>query len=207
MDYSKINDYEVLYLVKENDEFATNLLYKKYQPLIDKKAYYYHRLYQNKGVELEELKQEGYVGLQNALSQFDESYDNLFYTFAILCIDRQMKTCVKRAKSAKEEFYYQALSLERDIESSVSLESLIANPFGVNPKDSVEITTLYQYLTEFKHTLPYMESCAFELRTNGFKYKEIAKLLNLSSRLVENYLYKSRKLLKKYLDKKLNSVV
>jgi len=207
MDYTKINDYEVLYLVKENDEVATELLYKKYQPLIDKKAYYYYRLYQSRGIDLDELKQEGYVGLQKALSQFDEHYDNLFYTFALLCIDRQMRTCVKRAKSAKEAFYYQSLSLENDVEASGTMESLITNPFGENPKESIEITFLYQCLTEFKHTLPYTESCVFELRTNGFKYKEIARLLNLSSRLVENYLYKSRKLLRKYLDKKLNSIV
>lgn len=36
MDYKQVNDYEVIYMIKENDEEARNLLIRKYKPIINK---------------------------------------------------------------------------------------------------------------------------------------------------------------------------
>jgi len=34
MNYKKINDYELLYMVRENDDYSKDLLYEKYLPII-----------------------------------------------------------------------------------------------------------------------------------------------------------------------------
>ena len=38
MDYKKINDYEVVYLVKENDEEARKIIFNKYITIVRKLA-------------------------------------------------------------------------------------------------------------------------------------------------------------------------
>ena len=34
MDYKNINDYEVLYRIEEKDDYAEDIMYKKYFPII-----------------------------------------------------------------------------------------------------------------------------------------------------------------------------
>ena len=34
MNYKNVNDYEVMYMIRENDEESVGLMYKKYMPLI-----------------------------------------------------------------------------------------------------------------------------------------------------------------------------
>ena len=36
MEYKNVNDYEVIYMIRENDEDAENLMYEKYRPLLYK---------------------------------------------------------------------------------------------------------------------------------------------------------------------------
>ena len=38
MEYKDLNDSEMLYLIRENEEEAYNYVYKKYEPLINKFA-------------------------------------------------------------------------------------------------------------------------------------------------------------------------
>ena len=36
MDYKKLNDYEVMYMIKENDDYSREILLKKYMPIVSK---------------------------------------------------------------------------------------------------------------------------------------------------------------------------
>ena len=67
MDYKTINDYELIYLVNEKNEDAFNIIFKKYENLINKYANYYYNNYKQKGVNKDELNQEGKIGLYMAL--------------------------------------------------------------------------------------------------------------------------------------------
>ena len=51
---------------------------------------------------------------------------------------------------------------------------------------------------EFKHSLNYLDSWILELRLNGFMYKEIAMLLDIDKKKVDNSLLKTRKKLEKH---------
>ena len=55
MDYKTINDYELIYLVNEKNEDAFNIIFKKYENLINKYANYYYNNYKQKGVNKDEL--------------------------------------------------------------------------------------------------------------------------------------------------------
>ena len=55
MDYKKYNDYELIYMVHENDEVSTNLLLKKYYPIIFKLSHEYYNKYYCSGYELDDF--------------------------------------------------------------------------------------------------------------------------------------------------------
>ena len=90
MKYKNYNDYELIYMVKENDDFCYGELYKKYMPIIKSLAYEYYNKYSNYGYDFDDFVQESFLAFHNAIKFFDEKKDILFYTFAILCIRRSL---------------------------------------------------------------------------------------------------------------------
>ena len=48
MKYKNVNDYEVIYMIRENDEDAERLMYEKYRPLLYKYVNKYYSLVSNR---------------------------------------------------------------------------------------------------------------------------------------------------------------
>ena len=67
MNYKDINDYELIYHVRENDEYAYNTLINKYSFLVNKLAYEYYSKNRNLGIELEDLIQEGFFAISMSI--------------------------------------------------------------------------------------------------------------------------------------------
>ena len=80
MRYKGVNDYELLYLVGENNEEVYNSIYAKYKPLIHRMAKTLCENYKSALVEYDDLFQEGMYGLNNAIKSFNGKSGSLFYT-------------------------------------------------------------------------------------------------------------------------------
>ena len=76
------NDYELLYMISENNEEAEEILYNKYRPIVEMKASRYLKVGKKLGLESNDLIQEGLVGLNDAIKKYDNQKDTLFYSFA-----------------------------------------------------------------------------------------------------------------------------
>ena len=96
MQYKEYNDYELLYMVNENDENAYNLLYEKYKPLVVNFAKKYTSVYQNYGIDFNDFLLEGYIGLDVSINKFKEYDDHKFNGLVCTCINRQMQNLVKQ---------------------------------------------------------------------------------------------------------------
>ena len=96
MDYKKYNDYELISMVCENDEDSYYSLFSKYEPIIKSIAQEFYRKYNCYGADYEDFIQEGYLGFQDAISNYDSNKGALFYTFANLCIRRHLLSFVKK---------------------------------------------------------------------------------------------------------------
>lgn len=59
MDYKQVNDYEVISMIRENDDDARDIMYQKYLPVIRKGASKYFFDVKKHGVEFDDLVQEG----------------------------------------------------------------------------------------------------------------------------------------------------
>lgn len=201
MNYKDINDYEQLYLIKENDDYANEIIYTKYKPIILSLAKKYYDISNKNGIDMDDLCQEGYIGLSKAIGSFKEKLDVCFYTFCTICIERQMKTYLSRYNANKNKIISTACSLDIEIGKNikgidiVEDKSILHNPFEYVSDSLSNIN-----LINFKNSLSTNESLVFELRYNGFKYREIVKLLDLSSSCVDNCVHRIKEKLKKYLN-------
>lgn len=189
MDYKNINDYEILYMIKENDDYSENLMYQKYLPIIRKIASKYNNYIVRNGAEYEDLIQEGYVGLSNAINSYNDNLNTLFYTYANLCIERQINVFCRNMSSKKNEMLNNC-NYELDITKYSKDEH--NNPEYINIKQED-----YEEFIKTKNYFDLKYSSVFELRYNGFTYKEIAILLDLSISTVDGRLSKIRKTLNK----------
>ena len=86
MDYKKLNDNELIYMVQENDESSRDLLVKKYSPVIFKISNEYYKKYTGHIYEFDDFYQEALISFYRALHTYNSSKGVLFYTFVVICI-------------------------------------------------------------------------------------------------------------------------
>lgn len=192
MDYKNINDYELIYQIRENDDTSLNILVKKYEPLIAKSARKYFSVSKYQGIELSDLVQEGRIAVIKALSSYDPDGDTLFYTYADVCINRHLITYCRSLNAMKNS----ALNY------SVSDECLyLVGDMSYEPFRCLGYKCDEAFLKEYFYSLDFIDGNILELRFNGFSYKEISELLDISFTVITRRLCKIRKTLQRLKDK------
>ncbi len=190
MDYKTVNDYEVVYMIRESDDDSREILFKKYLPLIGKIAYKYLDKAKQVGIEYDDLIQEGWIALDKALQNFDYSGNVLFFTYAYICIERHIITYCRRNAN------YKNYPLNNS-ESDDIIYSIKDNNY--EPSLEFERYNLEKEVNKFLNSLDIEYSSVFELRYNGFSYKEISELLDLPISTIDGRIYRIRKDLHKIL--------
>ena len=95
--YSKLSDIELIELSREGENGVTDFIMNKYKNLVRSKAQSMYIL----GADNDDLIQEGMIGLFKAVRDFDCGRDASFFTFADLCISRQMYKAIQASKRQK----------------------------------------------------------------------------------------------------------
>lgn len=187
MKYQEINDNELLYLISDNNDEYKNILFLKYKPIVIAMAKKYNRINNDKSMDFDDLVQIGYIGLNNAI-RFYKHENSLFYTYACFCIDHALSKEVYRKLYKKGKNNYTFISYEED-------------KMNISESDEPKKENLrFLYLfSRIKNALDFFDSLVFELRLNGFKYKEIAILLGVNESKVDYSIQKTRRKLKKSL--------
>ncbi|MDE6047659.1 MAG: sigma-70 family RNA polymerase sigma factor [Anaeroplasmataceae bacterium] len=83
--YQQANDNELIYLIKEGNSLAYQILYKKYEHLIYK---IYKKNIEVRGVMLSDFMQEGLMCLEQAIHTYQEKYKCSFYSYFYLILRR-----------------------------------------------------------------------------------------------------------------------
>ena len=193
--YKNLNDYEILYLIKEeNNEF--NYLYSKYQPLIYNCVSKYTTFFKKYGYDLDDLLQIGYITLYKASRKYSESNNALFFTYFKRSIKNALINEIKLNSTLKKEVLNNAFSYDIKVnDSDITYLDLIPN------KEDRISNELIVLLIKFKNSMPYEMSWVFELFYNGYNESEIGLLLNKDESTIKKYLgkIKSHALTYKYL--------
>ena len=195
MDYKDFNDYELVEYVAEGNEEANNILIKKYEPLIIKIATKMLPYCKGNGFDINDLIQEGMIGLNHAIDKYIEMKDVTFYTYAKACIQRKIISVVISYNRQKHKILNESISLDDEDNLLIKILSDGKNPEQILI-DEEKADDLYD---KIKSTLASNESEVFELLINGIKYKEIALILDKDVKSIDNTLQRIRNKVKKIL--------
>ncbi len=197
--YQNINDYELLYLIAEENEDAYNNMYNKYFNVIKFEANKCFHKIPYIGIEVEDLYMAGLYGLEMAIKYFNEKSETLFYTFASTFIKREIYSYIKKHSCYKHNVLSQSLSLDLPVGEDSVLEELIPNQ--INEIDQYYISDRDKYLLNLKYELNDIQSLIYELKFNHFGNQEIAILLDLPYKYVDNSIFNIKKRLRTYKNK------
>ena len=174
----KQNDYELIYMVRENDEVSQDLLYEKYLPIIKNLDSEFYQKYNCYCYYFDDFFQEALISFKKSIINFNEEKETLFYTFTVLCIRRALLSfCRNISNKTKNVSNNNYVSIEEYdnifLDQKADIE-MISNDYEIE-----------KILKELIISLPFENSCIFELRLNGFSYREISILLDIPTSTVE----------------------
>lgn len=186
----KNDDYELVYLAQDGNEDAINIIYEKYKPIIVKKSKNAIVFVTHHGIEINDIMQEGYIGLEEAIRNFSQDNDATFYTFANLCIDRQILNFLRKINGNKDRILNEAIMLDDSLEKTLKDNYDIEEKLLGRDKNDQITKKIRDSLTEF-------EKKVFDLRIKGYSFDEISKNLNKDLKSIYNTLQRIRVKFKK----------
>lgn len=186
----ELNDYELLEYISSKNEEAYNLMLEKYKPLILSTAKKYKNIGLKYGYEMNDIIQEGMVGLSNAIETYDEKLNTKFYTLAKVCIERKILNLFKTAAREKYKILNESIPIEND---NYDLEKMIgditSNPLNVVLDKEIK----NDILKELEKKLSESERQVLNLKQEGFSNMEISKILNKTIKQIENTIQRIKK--------------
>ena len=178
-----------------------NMFYEKYRPMVEMKAKKYFSQLQNNGYELNDLIQEGMIGLSSAIKDYKQDEKTKFITFANVCIERRMINFIREINRQKHQALNSSLSIDNTNVSGMSLLNVLSDD-SYNPESSFMILEEQEQLKDaMKKNLTDFEKEVFDLRFEGFTYQEIAILLNKSIKSIDGTI---RRIKQKIINNKKN---
>ncbi len=185
-EYASENDYELLYLISENNEEANEVIFKKYNPIIEYYAKKYLPLVSNKGIDYNDLYQEGLIGLNSAIEGYRDQKDIKFSTFAFICIKRRIFSAIRIASRKKHSILNDSYSIEDNINSDNMTYYDVISDDEDNIEDKIINKEMKEEFNKRLNTdLTSFEREVYNLRINGFSYEEIAKALDKTIKSIE----------------------
>ena len=202
--YEGLADEALIHLLREGEVAVTDFLMNKYKNLVRKKAGTMFIL----GADREDLIQEGMIGLFKAVREYDAGRDASFYTFADLCISRQMYSAVQASSRKKHIPLNTYVSLftgvDGEAERGRNLEDVLMDASGHSQTDPEALIIDQENVERLEHTideeLSPFEKEVLSLYLTGMTYTEIAKVLNREEKATDNALQRIKKKLKKALE-------
>ena len=182
-----MNDEKLIELAQNGDGNAVNTLLIKYKSLASKIA----RSYFLTGGDIEDIIQEGMIGLYKAIMHFCKNKNASFTTFASICIKNQIQSAIKIASSDKNKALSSAMPITEQVDDDDEdgkIEIIIPS-LSPSPDDEVIAKErLKEIATIIKSTLSDMEYKVLCLYLKGFNYDEISKASGLNKKSIDNAL-------------------
>ena len=187
------NDYELVSLAQEGNEEAIDIIYKKYKPIIVKKSKNAILYASHHGIDINDIMQEGYIGLDEAIKGFSQDDKATFYTFANLCIDREIVNYLRKTTRGKNKLLNEAVAIDEGLENVISDDMDIEYSFILRDNEKKFMTEIYEELTKF-------EKEVFDLKIKGYNFEEIANILDRDVKSIYNTFHRIKQKSKKIME-------
>lgn len=203
MDYRNVSDEELILRLRDGESNITDFIMDKYKNLVRSKAKTMYIL----GADTEDLIQEGMIGLFKAIRDYDCGRDASFFTFADLCVSRQMYTAVQASRREKHvplntyiSLYSVNSAAEREEGEDVQLINALASNTEINPEDMLIDKENVENLERIiEKELSGFEKEVLDLYVVGMSYSQIAKILGRDEKSTDNALQRIKAKLRRFV--------
>ncbi len=204
IDLDKTNDNELIMLYREEDEDAKNMLYYKYKFIIDVLIKKYGNWLSSLKVDYQELYSECAVGFSDALRSFQEDKDSSLPTFITLCVERRLGGVIRKYSRDKYKVMQDSYSLDfiYDDKNAALIEQLSDENNNDPLKNMAEEEEYAELIKNIKYSLTSKEYEVFVLKSRGFDYQEIARILNKNPKQIDNTMQRIKTKIKNLINTK-----
>ena len=172
---------------QEGNEEAIEKLFSIFKPLVNKIA----RSYFLTGGDIEDLVQEGMIGLFKAIKNFKQNKNTSFKTFATTCIKNQIQSAIRVASSEKNMILSTALSIEQPNvidDEDEEIEIVLPSPLP-KPDEKIENKENFKEIArKIISALSQLELKILIDYLKGYNYNEIALKNKITKKSVDNAL-------------------
>ena len=185
------DDMSLITRYRKGNQEACAVLIARYAYLINRRI----KKVRIAGVDNEDLQQEAYMGLYNAIRTYDPAKNPSFSGYAAFCIGNSLKNLFAAASTNKAKLYRQTIPID-DIEIAN-----LRSEDGTNPESVLLDKEAYGDLTRLiDDVLSEFEKRVLFSYLSGRDYNDIAAKLNSSQKSVDNALQRARRKLKAVLN-------
>lgn len=198
--FEQESDEALIDRLRDGENSIIDYIMDKYKHLVRSKAKSMYIL----GADTEDLIQEGMIGLFKAVRDYDCGRDASFYTFAELCISRQMYTAVQASQRKKHWPLNSYVSLNSDNKEQegerTGLSEILSTGQGGDPETLFLDKERMEYLEgQIEKELSSFEKQVLDLYLTGMTYSQIAKVLGRDEKSTDNALQRVKSKIKKIL--------
>lgn len=192
--YSDKTDNEIICLIRSGDNSASDYLLSKYSDLVKKETRYIYIM----GGDNEDAIQEGMIGLFNAIRDYDTEKNDNFYSFAKLCIERQLYNAVtasNRKKHGPLNYYlsYYNTDSKQNVDDNTSIIDTLEASKENNPEEVVIDRERLSYINrKIEECLSALEKKVLSYYIDGMSYQDIAKKLSKPPKSIDNAIQRIR---------------
>lgn len=183
--YETMADEVLIQKLRQGDEEIMDYLMEKYKNMVRKEAKAMYLL----GGENDDLIQEGMIGLFKAIRDYDMEQDASFFSFARLCVARQLYSAIEASKRQKHIPLNSYVSLYEN-ESGEGGEKLMdtIEAGKENEPEAAFLSKEYarQLEADLEEHLSALEKKVLYLHLMGTDYRTIAKLLDKTPKTIDN---------------------
>ncbi len=187
------DDGRLALLAQGGDSRAMERLLDRYGPVVETIA----RDYFWAGADVEDVVQEGMIGLYKAVRSYSPSASLRFHSFAKLCIRRQMITALKAATRHKHAFLNSSVAIAEcggnNPESALTDEMIADRDTGDPERIVISRVTWADIRRLALRTLSQLEWQALVNYIVGEPYQDIAKQLGYSVKQIDNALQRAKR--------------
>ncbi len=189
MNYSNYTDEELIEQLRAGEVEITDYIMEKYKPLVRKKTNAMYLI----GGETEDLIQEGMIGLFKAVRDYNPQKESSFFSFAELCITRQLYSALEASNRKKHIPLNTYISFSNQGEADgVNLEQMITEQAASPEQMLIEQEVKAEFYHKLEEKLSAMEKKVLYSYLEGNSYTQIAELMNKTPKSIDNTLQRIR---------------
>jgi RNA polymerase sporulation-specific sigma factor len=198
--YRALSDEEIVRLAQNGDKSASEFITAKYLPYVRNKS----RAYFLVGGEVEDIMQEGLIGLYEAIKDFSDGRQASFKTFMDICVTRQIMTALKAASRQKHIPLNTYVSLNKPVyveDTNKSYQDMLVTSKTDDPESLyIDGEKTEEISKEIRNSLSDFEYRVLRLYLQGVSYLKIANVLNKEEKAIDNAIQRIRKKLSRNLE-------